>query len=423
MIRVPALTLSLLLAGFCAACRPPASAESPGSGFSSQRLDRNDQAIGKAEADGEIPGAVALIARDGQIVYHKAFGHADIESGKKMTTNTIFRIASMTKAITSVGAMVLYEQGHFRLSDPVSNYLPAFTDMQVIARMGEDGSVIQTAAATRDIRIIDLLSHTSGLSYPFMPSKLQKTYVDAGVIDGITARDVVLADQMELLARNPLLFQPGSQFAYSLSTDLLGRLLEVVSAQPLDVFLAEHVTEPLQMRDTHFYLPPEKADRLATLYAHVDGKGLVVSKGTESSIKLDNPNYPVEGARKYFSGGGGMSSTASDYGRFIQMLLNDGQLDGVRVLSRKSVELMRTARTDRNGDTIRDFGLGFAVESDLGIKGELGSTDAYSWGGAFYTSYWIDPRENLIGVFMSQARPVKSDIAAKFNMLAYQALE
>lgn len=391
--------------------------------FLPQRLERIDKALDQAIADGEIHGAVALIIRDGRVGYHKAFGLADLASGREMTTDAIFRIASMTKAITSVGAMILYEQGHYRLTDPISHYLPKYADMQIVSEVGGDGSILDTVPASSPIRIIDLLSHTSGISYPFIAGKLQKSYVEAGVIDGVTAKDEMLGDQMEILASQPLLFEPGSEFAYGLNTDVLGHLIEVVSGQPLDRFIAENITGPLGMTDTYFYLPDDKAPRLATLYAYVDGEGLIVSQGTEADIKLDDPNYPITGARSYFSGGAGLSSTASDYGRFCQMLLDDGALDGVRILSRKSVELMRTARTDSDDDQIPDFGLGFRVVSDLGKSGELGSVGAYSWGGAFYTTYWIDPRERLIGVFMSQARPVSSDISEKFRTLVYQALE
>ncbi len=394
-----------------------------GADFLPQRLERIDQAVNRAIAEGEIQGAVALIIRDGRVGYHKAFGLADLDSGKEMTTDTIFRIASMTKAITTVGVMILYEQGHFKLNDPVSNYLPEFADMRVIAKLGEDGSILQTTPATAPIRIIDLLSHTSGISYPFIPSPLQKPYVEAGIFDGMTARDVELGEQIEMLASQPLLFEPGSQFAYGLSTDVLGRLIEVVSGQSLDRFIAENISAPLAMTDTYFYLPDDKAPRLATLYAHVDGEGLVVSTGTESDIKLDNPNYPITGARSYFSGGAGLSSTSGDYGRFCLMLLNDGELDGVRILSRKSVELMRTARTDQDGDQNPDIALGFNVVNNLGKSAELGSLGSYSWGGAFDTSYWIDPQERLVGILMMQARPASSDISQKYRTLVYQALE
>ena len=400
-----------------------AVAHEPGPrGFLDGRLQRIDNAINAEISVGKIPGAVALIMKDGNVVYHKSFGYADIDTETPMQKDSIFRIASMTKAITSVAAMTLYERGYFRLNDPIAKYLPAFADMRIVSEVDDDGSVITTIPSKQPIRIIDLLTHTSGLSYPFIETRVQRSYVDSGIIDGFTVKDVDLSTQMGMLATQPLLFEPGTEFAYGLNTDLLGRLVEVVSGKPLDQYFSEEIFEPLRMHDTYFYLPDDKADRLVTLYAAVD-EGLVVSQGDESDIFLDDPLYPVAGARRYFSGGAGLSSTAYDYARFLQMLLNDGELDGARILGRKSVELMRTARFDWDGDAVPDFGLGFRVVSDIGGQGELGSVGSYAWGGAFNTSYWIDPVENLVAVYMSQARPTKSDMGDRFNTLVYQALE
>jgi len=416
------LTISLtLLTAASAVAQQDNSADPSSAGFIPERLARIDKAIEAEIASGKIPGAVALIVRNGTIVYHKSFGFADIDSQTPMETGSIFRIASMTKAVTTVAAMMLYEQGHFQLNDPVAKYIPAFANMKVINEVDENGN-LSTADAARPIRIIDLLTHSSGISYPFIPGKLQKTYVDAGVIDGVTEKNVVLQTKMELLAKQPLLFEPGSEWAYGLSSDLLGYLVEVISGKPLDRFFAEEIFAPLSMQDTYFYLPEEKTDRLVTLYAAVPGKGLIVSKGDESSIKLDNPRYPVEGAKTYFSGGAGLSSTALDYARLCQMLLNGGILDGKRLLGRKTVELIRTARADIDKDGEADFGLGFYI-TDLETTGELGSSGTFSWAGAFDTSYWIDPAENLVGVIMGQARPVQSTINKRFQILVYQALE
>jgi len=339
-----------------------------------------------------------------------------------MRNDNIFRIASMTKAITSVAVMTLYERGHFLLNDPVAKYIPEFSDLKVVSEVDDDGIVVSTVAATEPIKIIDLLTHSSGIGYPFMPGDPQQSYFDAGIISGFTSRDLTLASQMKPLAQQPLLFEPGTELAYGLSTDLLGYLVEVISGRPLDQYFAEEIFEPLQMHDTYFYLPRDKADRLVTLYANVEGR-LVVSKGNESDIVLDDPLYPITGARSYFSGGAGLSSTARDYARFLQMLLNGGELDGARILSRKSVELMHTPRLDWDGDQVPDMSLGFSVVTDLGKRGELGSVGSYSWGGVFYTSYWVDPSENLVGVFMSQVLPANTDISDKFNMLVYQALK
>jgi len=308
------------------------------------------------------------------------------------------------------------------LNDPVSDYIPAFKNPRVALSFGADGAVTATRPANGEIKIVDLLSHSSGISYAFMDQPLQRSYQAAGIIDGLTARDLKLADGINLLASQPLLFDPGAEFSYGLNTDVLGYLVEVVSGKPLDVFFAEEIFRPLEMTDTFFYLPDDKADRLVTLYAEVDGR-LRVSDGTEADIKLDNPRYPVEGEKAYFSGGAGLSSTASDYGRFVQMLLNEGALDGKRLLSRKSVELMRSPRLGLPWTVGASFGLGFEVLDDLGTYGELGSAETYSWGGAFNTTFWIDPAENLVGIFMSQARPYTSDISARYQVLVYQALE
>ena len=410
-------TVAVLLAA-CAIAEPVAR-----TGFDADRLQRIDAAIERDIDAGKLPGAVALIMKDGEIVYHKSFGFADIASQSPMRTDSVFRIASMTKAITSVAVMVLYEQGYFQLNDPVTNYLPEFLDMSIATEVDDAGNVTAVVPATQPIRVIDLLTHSAGISYPFIPSMVSKAYSDAGVLDGFTASDIDLASQMELLATLPLMFEPGSAFAYGLNTDVLGYFVEVVSGMSLAQFFEEEIFEPLGMRDTFFYLPDDRAGRLVTLYSWIDGVGFVVTKGDEVDLYMDDPRYPVTGAKTYYSGGAGLSSTAYDYGRFLQMLLNNGELDGTRILSRKSVELMRAPRVDWDDDGAADFSLGFAVISDIGKRGELSSPGSYAWGGAFDTSYWIDPEENLLGIFMSQARPARSSLSAQFSTLVYQALE
>ena len=397
--------------------------EGAGPGLIEDRLARIDTAIEAEVATGKIPGAVALVVRNGEVAYYKRFGFADIDAQTPMQLDSIFRIASMTKAVTSVAVMMLHEQGLLQLNDPLAKYIPEFASMTVISEVDEQGNIKATVPATKPIRIIDLLTHSSGIAYPFIPGKLQASYREAGIIDGPTTLDVRLAEQMKLLAKQPLLFEPGSQFAYGLSTDLLGHLVEVIGGKPLDQFFADEILRPLGMQDTHFYLPDEKAGRLVTLYSYVDGTGLAAYESSDFDTGANEALYPVSGAKTYFSGGAGLSSTAADYMRFLQMLLNDGELDGVRLLGRKSVELMRTARIDWDGDKIPDFGLGFAVVSDVGKRGELSSVGTYAWGGAFNTAFWIDPTEQLVGVYMSQARPTESDMGDRFRTLVYQALE
>ena len=423
MVRACALVFLNVLLAFSVQAAPFAEGSPSRNGFIPERLDRIATAVNEAVAEGKIPGAVAIIARNGRVTYHKSFGFADIESQKPMTNDAIFRIASMSKAITTVGVMILYERGEFMLNDPVAKYLPEFLNPQVISEVDADGNIAATVPAQKPIRIIDLLSHSSGISYPFMGGPLSKAYSAAGIIDGPTSMPYKLGEQMSLLAKQPLLFEPGSAFAYGLSTDVLGYLIEVVSGKSLAEFIADEITGPLNMRDTGFYLPVEKSDRLVTIYSEVEGKGLVATKETELPLTVGSTEFPIEGARSYYSGGAGLSSTAYDYARFIQMLLNNGELDGVRVLGRKSIELMRTPRIDWDGDAVADFGLGFQVIGDIAKEGELGSTGIFSWGGAFYTSYWIDPAENMVVVFMSQGRPMSSDIATRFRTLVYQSLK
>ena len=390
-------------------------------GFVAERLLRIDDAIVRDIENDKIAGAVALVARDGNIVYHKALGYADIEARREMRTDDIFRIASMTKAVTSVGVMILYERGHFQLNDRVSKYLPGFADPQVAVAFDEDGRIIETRPATREISIVDLLAHASGISYGAFGGPLSPAYKAAEIIDGMTIANTTLGDVMQRLAKMPLMFDPGDRYEYGLNTDVLGYLIEVISGKSLDRFFRDEIFEPLGMKDAYFYLPDNKADRLVTLYADVDG--LKPSTGTEGDIILDDPDFPIAGARAYFSGGAGLSTTAYDYFRFIQMLQNNGELDGVRILGRKSVELMRSARVDLYGNGIPDFGLGFELTGDLGSAGEIGSPSAYTWGGAFNSTYWIDPEERLVAVFMSNVRPYDTDIRLRFRTAVYQALE
>jgi len=395
-------------------------------GIVDERLNRIDAAIIAEVEAGKIPGAVALVSRKGQRIYHKSFGFSDIEAEKLMRNDAIFRIASMTKAITTVGVMQLYEKGFFQLNDPISNYLTAFKNPQVLVTVDENDAVMKTRAASREIRIIDLLTHSSGLGYPFIPSPIQKTYIANGIIDGLTDQDEHLASQMAKLAELPLLFDPGSRYNYGLSTDVLGYLIEVVSGRPLNDYFLNEIFLPLEMHDTSFYLSEDKYDRLVTLYANDGGELISYTNDSDTDDSITdqvNTNYPISGAMTYFSGGAGLSSTASDYSHFIEMLLNNGELHGKRLLGRKSVELMRAPRMDMNGDGVVDFGLGFKVISDIGMVGELGTPGTYSWGGAFNTSFWIDPKEQILGVIMTQVRPNESDITDRFKTLVYQALE
>jgi len=392
-------------------------------GMSPERLLPIRPMVEKHIADNDFPGMVGIIARQGKIVYYETFGQADKESGKPMRKDAIFRIYSMTKAITGVAVMTLYEEGRFSLTDPVSNYLPEFKDMKVAVEKTDAGGArtMYTVPAERPITIRDLLRHTSGLSYAGPKDEkgdliYQKLGVQGAARDGIKLDELV-----RRLASAPLMDQPGTTFRYGMSIDVLGRLVEVVSGKPLDQFFAERIFQPLHMEDTGFFVPESKWSRLAALYErNPDGKTIVAKDEQQREGYKHKPDA--------FMGGAGLASTAMDYLRFIQMLLNGGELDGARILSPKSVQLMSA---DHLGDMPRianmpspgyGFGLTFAVNLGPGKTGQIGSAGEYNWGGAAGTSFWIDPAEKLVGVFMIQRFSDTSGAAGQFKRLAYAAI-
>jgi CubicO group peptidase (beta-lactamase class C family) len=387
-------------------------------GFSPERLQRFDTVINDHIARRQIAGGIMAITRDGQTALLKAYGLQDIEAGKPMREDAIFRIASMSKAVTTVAAMMLYEEGRFLLKDPVSKYIPAFAN-SVVAVPPPPGSPDNVKyvleKARQPVTIRDLLCHTAGLTYGDGPAV--DLYKQAKLHGWYFAdKDETIRESIERLARLPLHGHPGESWQYGYATDVLGHLIEVISGQPLDQFIQERITTPLKMPDTCFFLPPEKADRLAPVYGLE--KGTLVLK--ETSAKTDY----IHGPRKCFSGGAGLLSTTSDYLRFLQMLLNGGELEGVRLLSPKTVELMRA---NHLGDKYRrdasGFGLGFWVNEDLGFHGELSTEGAYGWGSAYYPQYLIDPKERMIVVFMTQLRPAGNlTLNQLIKVLAYQAL-
>jgi len=383
-------------------------------GMSSERLTRLGDVFQGYVDDGRIAGAVGMVARHGRLVYVDQWGMRDMAARDPLESGDIFRIFSMTKPITSVAVMMLFEEGRFMLSDPVGNYLPELGRLEV-ARLSEatSASDIPTERARRQMTILDLLRHTSGLTYGvFSNTAVDQAYREGDVMTAPTLEGMVTA-----LGEVPLMYQPGERWNYSLSTDVLGRLVEVVSGQPFDVFLRERIFDPLKMVDTGFSVPPSKRDRLSRLYGHT---------GPNQSLALgDTTGYDDSVTR--FSGGGGLAGTAADYLRFAQMLLNGGELDGVRLLSPKTVELMTM---DHLGDRPTGFlspgwgfGLGFTVRREAGLDGMPGSVGEYYWFGVAGTSFFIDPVEELIGVFMVQIRPSR-DIAFRnsFRNMVYQAL-
>ena len=413
----------LLVAGITAASAQQATTSSASAarfGFSIQRLARIDSALQRAVDRGEIAGAVALVTRDGQTVYERAVGWADREAGRRMTTDAIFRIASQTKALTSVAIMALAEEGRLSINDPVERFIPAFRRTTVASR-SDTGRVI--VAARRPITIRDLLTHTAGISYGtdslVAPLYGAKGLGPAAGWGWYTAdKNEPICATMERLATLPFVAQPGERFVYGYNTDVLGCVVERVSGMPLDEFIRTRITAPLRMQDTHFYLPADKRSRFTAVYASRGDTGVARAPAGPRG----QGDY-VEGPRRSFSGGAGLVSTARDYSRFLQMLLNGGTLDGVRILAPSTVALMTTDQVDTlfwsRGE---GFGLGFRVLEEPGASGRIESVGTFGWGGAYGSTYEVDPRERLVLVFMLQQLPNRSDIAGRFPMLVYQAL-
>ena len=415
--RLPLVLALCLSAPFLRAVEtsPDASTtELSDAGFSAERLRRLDAAIEDEIARHQLAGGIMYIARDGRPVVFKTYGQQDIEHARPMRTDAIFRIASMTKAVTTTAAMILYEEGRFMLKDPVSKYIPAFKDSVVAVPPPEgsaDGVKYVTEKARRPITIRDLLCHTAGLTYG--NGLAHDAYKEAG-LNGwyLVGNDETIEQVVNRLATLPLHGHPGEKWQYGYATDVLGRLVEVISGQPLDKFVEERITRPLRMNDTHFFLPPEKAARFANVY------GRLVLKETAARSDF------IDGPRKCFSGGAGLVSTTSDYARFLQMLLNDGEIDGVRILSPKTVALMRANHTgDKYLGEGDGFGLGFWVSTDQGKIGEIGTEGAYGWGSAYFPQYVVDPEERLVILFMTQLLPSGgSTLNHRVKQLTYQAL-
>jgi CubicO group peptidase (beta-lactamase class C family) len=418
--HVRALAICLLLPILTAAQELP-TAKPESVGLSSERLERIATAVQRGIDEKRIAGAVTLVARRGHIAWLKAQGMMDREASKPMPTDAIFRICSMSKAITSLAVMMLYEEGNFLLDDRVSKYIPEFKNPKVLVKPASGPSY--TIPATREITIRNLLTHTSGLTYTWN-ADLGYTYKYTKVADGLIQYDGTIQDSVKHLAGLPLLFNPGERFEYSLGVDVLGYLVEVISGKTFNEFLRTRIFEPLGMRDTYFYVPEDKLSRLATVYTWDPGKGL--RRFPDTPI-VEGPfsysaDYPSRGPKKLYSGGAGLCSTAEDYARFCQLMLGGGKLGNTRLLSRKSVELMTH---DQLGKISSDqaFGLGFGINGEKGSLSDLGSPGEYNWGGFFYTAFSIDPTEQMITIFMAQVHPDSGrDLEGLFHVLAYQAI-
>jgi CubicO group peptidase (beta-lactamase class C family) len=413
--------LPLLLIALCAAAAPPLPEARPeDAGLSTQRLARFDAMVQRAVEAGDFPGAVVMVARKGKLVYSKAFGMQDKAAGTPMAQDSIFRAFSMTKPIVSVAAMILVEEGRLGLHEPVSKYIPEFKDMKVAVESFDPASgaaSFQTVPAKRQITVQDLLRHTSGITYGvFLPRQyqLQKLYAEAKLFEQPNL-DVFC----KTLAKIPLRYEPGTTWEYGHSTDVLGRVVEVASGQPLDAFIAERILRPLKMVDTAWYVPADKVKRFAQPLPGTEKNWF-----PEALIDFTKP-------ATLFAGGHGMVTTAGDYLRFSQMLANGGELDGARILGPRTVEFMASdhvlgAGIARGSSYLPGpgygFGLGFGVRSATGLSEWMGSPGEYFWGGYAGTFFFIDPKEQLVPVMMFQGPEKRQHYRVLFRSLVYQAL-
>jgi len=411
--------LAVAAAALCAETLPTIAPEKVG--LSQERLNRIRPAMERDIAQGEMAGAIGLIARHGKIAYFETYGMADREANKPMTKDAIFRLFSMTKAVVGVSVMTLYEEGRFSLHDPVSRFLPEFAHMRVAVEeinRTTGHRTYYTVPAQHEITILDLMRHTSGLNYAGPSDENGRSIYKSIGLGG--DMQFPLSEFIRRLASAPLVHEPGTVWDYSYSIDVLARLVEVVSGTTIDQYFAEHIFKPLHMIDTAYYVPEEKWNRLTTIYEPVPGG---TAKRFNGSAQDSYKQKPV-----LMMGGSGLVSTASDYARFVQMLLNGGALDRVRILSPKTVALMSSnvlgnlpSMNNVNGRVGYGFGLTFAVNLGIDKTGTIGSKGEYNWGGAAGTAFWIDPKEDMIGVFMVQVLPQRT-VKDQFKQLAYQAI-
>jgi CubicO group peptidase (beta-lactamase class C family) len=390
-------------------------------GFSSERLKRIDDNLKSWVDKGWMNGASVLVIRNGKIAYYKAVGYNDIDKKTSLAKDGIFRIASQTKAITSVAVMMLFEEGKFLLDDTVSKFIPSFEKATVLDKFNEKDSSYTTVPAKRAVTVRDLLTHTSGIGYAQIGSKeANSIYAKHNITAGLDVKGDKLSDAMTRLGSLPLMHNPGEKWTYGLNTDLLGRLVEIWSGMSLDEFFRKRIFIPLGMNDTYFNIPKEKANRLVNFYeedslGHLQRQAYVFG---EKGLAMD---YPIR-TKTYFSGGGGLSSTIYDYGIFLQMLLNDGIYNGQRLLSRNSVRLMTMNQIGDLSLGDDKFGLGFAIVTEKSSARSLTQEGSYSWGGAFSTTYWVDPKEKMVVLLYRQMFGSHSEINPLFRVAVYQAI-
>lgn len=394
-------------------------------GMSTERLKHLDNLLQQYVDKNILPGMVAIVVRNGQVVYHKAFGMTDVQAKRNARTDDIFRIASMTKAITSTAAMMLYEEGKFSLDDPISKYIPEFKNPQVIKTFTFKDSSYTTEPSKTEITVRQLMSHTSGISYGVIAGEERFKVINAksGIVDLYTTEPVLLADNIRKLAKLPLQHQPGEKYTYGLNSDVLAYLIEIWSGMKFDEFLRKRLFEPLGMSDTYFYLPDAKKDRLVPVQTPNDQKQWI-----HFPITFYDPEYPVKGAKTFLSGGAGLSTTAKDYAIFLQMLVNEGTFNNKRFLSRPTVELLTVSNQVADlwgGDKGQaHFSLAFSVVTNAGHNAGNGSVGKFSWGGYFNTNYFADPKEKIVAVLMKQTQNISGDDSeALFTRMIYQAID
>ncbi len=400
---------------------PASTAEA--AGFSTDRLKRIDAQLNEWTKKGWINGAGALIIRNGKIAYYKSAGYNDLDTKAPLNKEGIFRIASQTKAITSVAVMMLYEEGKFLLDDPVSKYIPSFKNERVLDKFNAKDTTYTTVPAKRDITVRDLLTHTSGIGYAQIGSdETNAIYAKNKITAGLYVKDDPLSDAMNRLGALPLMHQPGEKWTYGLNTDLLGYLVEIWSGMTLDDFFRKRIFEPLGMNDTYFNVPLEKANRLVNFFQQ-DSLGHLHKEthsfGGQKGLPMD---FPLQ-KKTYFSGGGGLSSTLYDYGVFLQMLVNGGIYNGQRILSRNSVRMMTMNQIGHLSLGEDKFGLGFSIVTPESSRLMPMQAGTYSWGGAFSTTYWVDPAEKMVVLLYRQMWGEHgNEIDKIFRVLVYQAL-
>jgi CubicO group peptidase (beta-lactamase class C family) len=395
-------------------------------GFSTSRLTRIDDGINDWVKKKWINGAVALIARNGKIVYDKAFGYNDMNTKELLDKNGIFRIASQTKAITTAAVMILWEEGKFSLDDPVSKFIPAFANQQVLETFNPKDTTFTTVPVKRPVTILDLLTHTSGLGYPGIGTPQEiAVYAKNYITGGVGVKNQKLSDAMNRLGKLPLFFQPGEKWNYGLSHDVLGYLVEIWSGMSLEDFFAKRIFQPLGMKDTYFNVPASKGSRLVNFFVG-DTTGKITKTPAVFGGFLDM-NYPLQ-KTDYFSGGGGLSSTIYDYAIFLQMLCNEGEYNGVRLLAPSTVRMMTSNQigdlTLNIGDNKDNkFGFGLSVRVEKGSRGNPKQPGTYAWGGVFSTTFWVDPKEHMLVILYEQMwGPHIAETQKLFNALVYQAI-